>query len=239
MPRESASHESRPTDASRGERGRADKRQLILDAATKVFAQTGYHGSRVSDIAREAGVAYGLVYHYFQNKEKILDTIFEERWSLFLEAVEEIAEGQASTEDKLLAIAALILDAYRVRANWVKVLVFEIQRAPRFSQPEQIRAVGRLFEVVAKILRAGQQSGELRADVDPDMACYLFVGGLDIMVTSRVLGAIRLEGGARQASDYYLEVAHTVVDIFLRGLEDYGARGAGRTRAKGASDPWR
>ena len=62
-------------------RVRRDKRALILDAAIKVFARKGYHGSRVSDIAREADIAYGLVYHYFTNKEEILRTIFEERWS--------------------------------------------------------------------------------------------------------------------------------------------------------------
>ena len=68
-------------------RVRRDKRALILDAAIKVFARKGYHGCRISDIAREADIAYGLVYHYFTNKEEILRTIFEERWSGFLELV--------------------------------------------------------------------------------------------------------------------------------------------------------
>jgi TetR/AcrR family fatty acid metabolism transcriptional regulator len=195
-----------------------DKRQLILDAAIKVFARTGYHGSRVSDIAREAGIAYGLVYHYFKNKEEILDTIFDEQWGAFLDAVEAIAEGGAPTEDKLLSIAGLILNAYRVRTDWVKVLVFEIQRSRRFANPEQLRAVGRLFRIVARILREGQKEGVLRPDVDPDVACFVFIGGLDSVVTSRVLDVFEVGESPGDEARYFLKVARTVVDLFLHGF---------------------
>ena len=215
--------------SGRGRQGR-DKHQLILEAAIKVFAKTGYHGSRVSDIAQEAGIAYGLVYHYFKNKEEILDTIFRERWSGFLEAVDAIASGTTSTEDKLLSISALVLNAYRIRGDWVKVLVFEIQRSSRFAQPEQIRAVGRLFQTVARILRAGQEAGELRLDIDPDIACYVFIGSLDIVVTSRVLNVIQIEGGAEHEKEYYLKVARSVVDIFLSGLKVTGSQAGDASR---------
>jgi TetR/AcrR family fatty acid metabolism transcriptional regulator len=211
------------TSSDRKRAGR-DKRELILDAAIKVFARAGYHGSRVSDIAQEAGIAYGLVYHYFKNKEEILDTIFSEQWSGFLEALDAIADGSTASEDKLLSVAALILNAYRVRADWVKVLVFEIQRSPRFSNPEQLRAMGRLFQIVARILRDGQAAGELRRDLDPDVASYLFVGGLDIVVTSRVLDVIHIEGEGSQQSQYYLKIARTLVDLFLHGVESREAR---------------
>jgi TetR/AcrR family fatty acid metabolism transcriptional regulator len=194
-----------------------DKRQLILDAAIKIFARTGYHGARVSDIAREAGIAYGLVYHYFKNKEQILDTIFEEQWSTFLDVLEGIAQGPDKTEDKLLSIAQLILQAYRVRSDWVKVLVFEIQRSPRFSNPDQILAMGRMFKIVAGILRAGQESGELTADTDPEVACFVFIGALDIFVTSRVLDLIRLDETDDRESEYFSKAARTVVDLFMHG----------------------
>ena len=196
-----------------------DKRQLILDSAIAVFARTGYHGSRVSDIAREAGIAYGLVYHYFRNKEEILETIFQERWGGFLDAVEAIADSEGQVEDKLLSLAALILNAFRLRPDWVKVLVFEIQRSPRFASPEQLRAVGRLFQIIARILREGQAAGVLREDIDPDVACYLFVGGLDIVLTGRVLEVIRVTGGDAGAREYDLRVARTVVEVFLNGLK--------------------
>ena len=205
-------------------RVRRDKRALILDAAIKVFARKGYHGCRVSDIAREADIAYGLVYHYFTNKEEILRTIFEERWSGFLELVDEIAARDTSVEDKLVSIAALMLNAYRVRPDWVKVLVLELQRSSRFAEPGQIRAVGLLFQSVARILRAGQDAGELRPDLDPDVACYVFIGALEIVITSLVLDLIKIEEKAPSESEYYLKVARTVVDIFLHGLAQGSAR---------------
>jgi TetR/AcrR family transcriptional regulator, fatty acid metabolism regulator protein len=204
-------------------RTRSDKRERILDAAIKVFARSGYHGARVSDIAREAGIAYGLVYHYFRNKEEILASAFEERWSGFLAVVDAIAAGPKSAPEKLHSLAALILNAYRRRPDWVKVLVLEIQRSSRFAAPEQIRAVGRLFEQVARIVREGQEKGELRVDVDPQVACVVLVGALDLVITSLVLGLTRIDGGDAQQAAYYDRAASAVVDVFLRGMERNGA----------------
>ncbi len=205
-------------DGSGSPRIRRDKREAILEAAIKVFARSGYHRARISDIAREAGIAYGLVYHYFKNKEEILSTIFEERWSTFLEAVDGVARRDASVQDKLVSVAALILNAYRLRPEWVKVLVLEIQRSSRFAEPGQLRAVGALFQSVARVLRSGQESGELRADLDPDVACYVFVGALELVLTSLVLDLAHPGDSEGGESEYYLKVAATVVDIFLNGL---------------------
>jgi TetR/AcrR family fatty acid metabolism transcriptional regulator len=201
---------------------RSSKRDHILDAAIVVFARLGYHGARISDIAREAGIAYGLVYHYFKNKEEILNTIFEERWSGFLEAVEEITESQRPIEDKLVSIAALMLNAHRLRPEWVKVLVLEIQRSSRFAEPTQIRAVGRFFQLIERLVREGQESGELRGEVDPEVASYVFVGALELVITARVLDVLRVEAEAE--SRYYEKVARTVADLFLRGLGREGER---------------
>jgi TetR/AcrR family fatty acid metabolism transcriptional regulator len=198
---------------------RVDKRARILEAAILVFARQGYHGARVSDIAREAGIAYGLVYHYFRNKEEILASVFEDRWSAFLAVVETIASGPSTAQEKLEAVAAIILNAFRVRPEWVKVLVLEIQRSSRFSDPERIRAVGRLFEQLARIVRAGQEAGELRRDVDPQVACFAFLGALDLVITSLVLGLTKIDGGDAQEIEYHSRAARGVVDVFLRGVE--------------------
>src|ERR1700704_16437 len=90
-----------------------DKRRIILEAAVRVFARQGFHTCRVSDIADEAGVAYGLVYHYFSSKEEILDTLFLERWDVMLEAISEVDASQRSARGKLYAIAGFIVDSYR------------------------------------------------------------------------------------------------------------------------------
>ncbi len=212
-----------PDLPSSSARSRSDKREQILDAAIKVFARNGYHGSRISDIASEAGIAYGLVYHYFKNKEEILGSIFEQRWGFFLDALEGIAAEDTSAEDKLLSVAALMLNAYRVRPDWVKVLVIEIQRSSRFAEPGQLRAVGQLFGTVAGIVKEGQERGELRSDLDPDIACYVFVGALEIAITSLVLKLVEIDEQAPEGREHYLRVARTVVDIFIRGVAKGGA----------------
>ena len=90
-----------------------DKRRQILDAAIHVFARQGFHACRVSDIADEAGVAYGLVYHYFKSKDEVLNELFTERWSLLLATIEEV-DGQAvGAREKLDAVAHFIIDSYR------------------------------------------------------------------------------------------------------------------------------
>jgi AcrR family transcriptional regulator len=224
MSRAAAPRQEKPSGETSSAGPRRDKRELILDSAIKVFARTGYHGSRVSDIAQEAGIAYGLVYHYFKNKEEILHTIFEERWGGFLDAVEAIADAPTSVEDKLASVAALILNAYRLRPEWVKVLVLEIQRSSRVGDPEQIRAVSRLFQLVARILRSGQESGELRRDLDPDVGCYVLIGALDLVITSMVLGVRTPPESELDARESLGKVARTLVEICLRGLSAPGGR---------------
>src|SRR6185369_2640133 len=90
-----------------------DKRRLILDAAVRVFARQGFHTCRVADIADEAGVAYGLVYHYFQSKDEVLDTLFLERWNVMLEGIRETDAQAIAAREKLHAIASFIVESYR------------------------------------------------------------------------------------------------------------------------------
>ena len=204
-----------------GEKARAssEKRERIVDAAIEVFAEKGFHDTRISDIATRAGIAYGLVYHYFKNKEQLLDTIFLDRWSEFIDAVRAIARDGRSVEDKLLSIAAVVLSAHRSRPQWVKVLIFEIQRTQRMLDPERVEVVGELFGLIAGILRTGQEGGELRDELDPDLAAYVFVGGLDIVVTNRALGLLDTKGGSVGGEgEYYVHIARTVVELFVRGM---------------------
>src|SRR5205085_5099708 len=111
------------------ERTTVDKRRTILDAAVRVFARQGFHTCRVSDIADEAGVAYGLVYHYFSSKEQILDTLFLERWDVMLGAIAEADASRPDPRDKLYAIASFIIDSYRHDPELMKVIIVEVTRA--------------------------------------------------------------------------------------------------------------
>jgi TetR/AcrR family fatty acid metabolism transcriptional regulator len=106
-----------------------DKRRLILDAAVRVFARQGFHACRVADIADEAGVAYGLVYHYFASKDEILDTLFLERWNVMLATIREVDAEAIPVREKLEAIASFIVDSYRHDPDLMKVIIVEVTRA--------------------------------------------------------------------------------------------------------------
>ena len=106
-----------------------DKRRLILDAAVRVFARQGFHACRVSDIADEAGVAYGLVYHYFASKDEVLNTLFLERWNVMLEHIREVDAKPLPVREKLGAIASFIIESYRHDPDVMKVIIVEVTRA--------------------------------------------------------------------------------------------------------------
>ena len=114
---------------ARTPRDAADKRRLILDAAVRVFARQGFHPCRVSDIADEAGVAYGLVYHYFRSKDEVLDTLFLERWNVLLDVIREVDARDLPAREKLHAIASFIIDCYRHDPDLMKVIIVEVTRA--------------------------------------------------------------------------------------------------------------
>ena len=96
----------------------------------RVFARQGFHTCRVSDIADEAGVAYGLVYHYFGSKDEVLDTLFVERWDVLLAAIRETdAQAESRRATSCFAIASFIIDSYRHDPELMKVIIVEVTRA--------------------------------------------------------------------------------------------------------------
>src|SRR5213596_3892904 len=113
----------RLTDRSTGQE---DKRRLILDAAVRVFARSGFHTSRVGDIAEEAGVAHGLLYHYFSSKDEVLETIFRETWAQLLADIQEIEESGAPAVEQLQQATVRLLGSWQRNPEVVRVIVREI-----------------------------------------------------------------------------------------------------------------
>jgi len=185
----------------------------------QVFAEKGVQSTRISDIAQRAGIAYGLVYHYFRNKDEILDEIFRARWDAFIRAVRRIARSDQPAERKLLSLARVILSAHRRNPDWVRVLMFEVQRTQRMLTPRRVERVGELFRLTAEMLRTGRDRGELRGDLDPELASYVFLGGLDSVLTVRALEVIgvgeRPDAGERPD---HARLARSVVALFLNGM---------------------
>jgi len=192
-----------------------EKRRLILDAAVRVFARKGYHTCRVGDIAEEAGVAYGLVYHYFSSKEEVLETIFRETWSELLQAMKDVEESEEPAPEQLRQVAAILLRAWRRDPELVRVLVREVARSPELQR--QVGEIGQAFTAIERMVRRGQKRGELRRDIDARLASWIFYGAIEEILTGWVLG---------QLPDGDAEVARaeaTVVELISAGLVTAGA----------------
>jgi TetR/AcrR family transcriptional regulator, fatty acid metabolism regulator protein len=166
-----------------------EKRRQILDAAVRAFARKGYHACRVGEIAEEAGVAYGLVYHYFGSKEEVLQTIFRETWTLMLARIEEMEEEGDPASEQVRKVTALLLRTWKRDPDLVRVLVREVTRSPEQLQ-QQIEEIGHAYEALERIIRRGQESGEFRSELDPQLAATVFYGALEEVLTGWVMGLL-------------------------------------------------
>lgn len=166
----------------------ADKRKLILDAAIRVFAEHGYHGARVGDIAEDAGVAHGLLYHYFASKDDVLRTIFLENWGALIARFRAVEASDEPAPDKLEGIAKILLRTWRNDPALVTVMVREVARSQQLQ--DRVDEVREAFAIVERVIEEGQASGDFRRDVDPRLASWIFYGGLEEVLTGWVLGQL-------------------------------------------------
>ena len=173
--------------AVRAER-KADRRRQILDAAVRVFARSGFHGARVGDVAEEAGVAYGLVYHYFKSKEELLETIFRDTWTQMLARVREVEASGVPASEQVRQVTALLLRTWRRDPDLVRVLVREVTRSPHVQQ--EIQEISQAMKALEGIIRRGQEGGEFRPGLDPRLGAVVFYGALDEVLTGWVLGQL-------------------------------------------------
>jgi TetR/AcrR family fatty acid metabolism transcriptional regulator len=165
-----------------------DKRKQILKAAVKVFAEKGYHGARISDVAEAAGVAYGLVYHYYGNKDGLLASVFDTNWGVFAKAISDVAETPGmSMAEKLGQIVELAFQAFEMFPLVVKVLVLEFGRNARLGETLENPAVAQVFGSLARIFQEGRRSGELSEGLDPLAMSVIFMGTLETAFVSFVL----------------------------------------------------
>jgi len=166
-----------------------EKPRQILEAAVRAFARKGYHACRVGEIAEEAGVAYGLVYHYFGSKEEVLETIFRDTWTQMLARIREVEEGGEPAREQVRKVTALLLRTWRRDPDLVRVLVREVTRSPERMQ-RQIEEIGHAYDALERIVVHGQETAEFRDDLDPQIAAAIFYGALEEVLTGWVMGQL-------------------------------------------------
>jgi TetR/AcrR family transcriptional regulator, fatty acid metabolism regulator protein len=189
-----------------------DKRRMILDAAVRVFARQGFHTCRVSDIADEAGVAYGLVYHYFQSKDEVLDTLFLERWNVMLDAIRETDAQDIPARDKLHAIASFIIESYRHDPELMKVIIVEVTRAANSFGAVHLAKISEAYGQMSGIVEQAQQRGEFRDTVSAQFAAMAFYGAIEQVLTGWIFGTLD------QDDEAYERAKDNVVETICDGL---------------------
>ncbi len=191
---------------------RADRRRQLLDAAVRVFARQGFHASRVTDIATEAGVAHGLVYHYFSSKDEVLDTVFRERWGLLLDHIRHVD-----------AIAGFIVDSYRHDPDVMKVIIVEVTRAANSFGRTHLPEIREAYRLIADVVAAAQEDGQFREGISPQFAAMAFYGAIEQVLTGWIFAVLpHGEAELDQAKDF-------IVETICGGLARVPSDGSDRT----------
>jgi TetR/AcrR family fatty acid metabolism transcriptional regulator len=190
-----------------------DKRRMILDAAVVVFAKRGFHACRVSDIADEANVAYGLVYHYFRSKDEVLDTLFLDRWNVLLDVISEIDSLQIPVRDKLHAIAGFIVDSYRHDPDLMKVIIVEVTRAANSFGRTHLDKIREAYALIADIVAKAQAEGAFKSEVTPEFAALAFYGAIEQVLTGWIFDMLP------QGEAEFDQAKAFIVETICGGLE--------------------
>ena len=180
---------------------RSTSAALILDAAVRVFARQGFHTCRVSDIADEAGVAYGLVYHYFSSKEEILDTLFLERWDVMLAAIAEADASQCARARSSTRSPAFIIDSYRHDPELMKVIIVEVTRAANTFGRTHLDKIRDAYARIAAIVASAQADGRFRSEITPEFAAQAFYGSIEQVLTGWIFDSDAGRRGRARAGE--------------------------------------
>jgi len=216
---------------TRRDRVQADKRRLILDAAVRVFARQGFHACRVSDIADEAGVAYGLVYHYFASKDEVLDTLFLERWNVMLEVIREVDSRPLQVREKLGEIASFIVDSYRHDPDLMKVIIVEVTRAANSFGQTHLAEIREAYQRIGETVTKAQAEGAFKPEIDASFAALAFSGAIEQVLTGWIFGLLP------QGGEHFERAKSLVLETVCGGLEMRGAGEAPRRILAGAGRP--
>jgi TetR/AcrR family fatty acid metabolism transcriptional regulator len=186
-----------------------DKPQQIIDAAVRVFARNGFYNSRVSDIAREAGIASGTIYLYFRTKDEILVTLFREKMAAFVAALRTEIGRERDPEAKIRRLVRQHFEVLEASPDLAEVVQVELRQGQKFFRGASAHEISAYFELIGSILREGVAAGVFRHDLPVKIATKMLFGALDQMTTSWVLG----KRGYRLA-----DAAEPVANIFLKGV---------------------
>ncbi len=187
-----------------------DKRERILDAAVKVFARKGFHATRVSEVAKAAGVADGTIYLYFESKDHLLVSLFEHRVGRLLAYLETELPRASSAAHRLRRIIELQLGLLEGERDLAEVITVILRQSSKLMREYAVPAFSAYLDAIASVIAEGQAAGELRDDVSPHLAARAVFGALDGIAMTWALGKAE-HGGL-------LRTSGQLVELVLHGL---------------------
>ena len=204
---------------ARDDERKADKRELILDAATRVFARSGFFNAQVADVARAAGVAAGTVYLYFRGKDDLLVSLFERTMRQAIAQGREALAGVDGPIERLRRIARLHLERLGRDRDLAVVFQVELRQSTKFMERFSATYLREYLGIIREAIAEGQAQRLLRADVNPTLAAKAIFGALDEMATNWVLSPRKYDLSAE---------SDVVVDLIVSGAKARSARPASR-----------
>ena len=190
-----------------------EKPQQIIQAAVRVFARKGYFSSRVSDIAREAGIAAGTIYLYFRTKEDILITLFREKMSVFVSSMRRAIADEPNAVAKVRRLVHLHFEMLEGDPDLAEVVQVELRQGQKFFRGASSQEIAAYFALIGSVLEEGVGQGHFKPDLPLKVATKMLFGAMDQMATSWVLG----KRGYR-----LVDTAPAVADLFLQGVAARG-----------------
>ncbi|MGH7335658.1 MAG: TetR/AcrR family transcriptional regulator [Candidatus Rokuibacteriota bacterium] len=186
-----------------------EKPRAIVDAAIRVFARSGYYNSRVSDIAREAGIASGTIYLYFKTKDEILVTLFRVKMAEWVAHARREIATERDAVAKIRRLVALHFAVLEKNPALAEVVQVELRQGHKFFRGASAHEVSAYFALIASVLEDGIAAGQFRPDVPVKVATKMLFGAMDQLATSWVLG---------KRTYRLTDAAPAVASIFLQGV---------------------
>lgn len=191
-----------------------EKQAVIFDAALKVVREKGFHRARIADIAEEAGISYGLVYHYFKNKEDLCNEILTQWWAKLYQLLEDIKKSEGDFTAKLRGLILYFLNTYQKKPDSIHIFITQISRSTNNMTKTRLDDFKKFFCLTEAILTQGQQKGVMRSDVESRYLTYIFLGALDTFLSVMVLGNEKIKNDRQKE-----KIADSILEVFLNGAK--------------------
>lgn len=188
----------------------ANKHSKIIRAATKVFAKKGFFNARISDIAKEAKVADGTIYLYFNNKFDILLSIFEQEIGSLIDQVNALLSQEDDPQKMLEIFITKHLFEMKKNRYLAEVIQIELRQTNKVIRDYRDNKFSEYVNIISTIIKKGQQENIYRKNILPGIAKRAIFGALDEIT--------RLWNSNRDTQYSVEEMAQQVTEIFLIGI---------------------